>query len=438
MTVGFAAQEPVGEFMDAGGSPPPPLPPPPQRRALKRQETFRTAMRQNAAEYDAALEKHNEDIFIGNIAADPDAVGLNFREFCALVRSRETGEHTVDELRKRFRLLDVTGSGRIEKHEYLRFSMRDALARSVTKISEIFQRWDEDGNGTVDEKEFRRAILTLGFSDVPVQQIDQIFREFDEDRSGSISRFEIEKRLRKFAGVIVEQKHELRRLDETIRERTGAALSNTVKLDRESEKPIAEQLREVLAANMVRVIDLFRDWDEDHNGLVDKDEFFKGITALGVEATRVEAEALFEEFDLDGGGTIEYKELNKLLRQRMRPSRLRRVASEPLRLHQLMPPGPTRASFRSHLAASQSQTTLTPLGELGQSSTVGHGLTSSNYALTSTLRANPFAYLSTFPPQRLDINERASQWWAPMHGQDWRRTRSKVIIKLPPVARAAP
>jgi hypothetical protein len=49
MTVGFAAQEPVGEFMDAGGSPPPPLPPPPQRRALKRQETFRTAMRQNAA-----------------------------------------------------------------------------------------------------------------------------------------------------------------------------------------------------------------------------------------------------------------------------------------------------------------------------------------------------------------------------------------------------
>ena len=136
------------------------------------------------------------------------------------------------------------------------------------------------------------------------------------------------------------------------------------------------------------------------------------------------AEALFEEFDLDGGGTIEYKELNKLLRQRMRPSRLRRVASEPLRLHQLMPPGPTRASFRSHLAASQSQTTLTPLGELGQSSTVGHGLTSSNYALKSTLRANPFAYLSTFPPQRLDINERASRF---------KTARARKKVKGPPL-----
>lgn len=284
-------------------------PPPRHGRngGLRRQETFRTAMRNNAAEYDEAEE------------IDPQAVGLNFTEFCALVRDRETGEHTTDELRARFRFLDVTGSGRIEKHEYLRFALRDALARSVSRICEIFSTWDEDGDGVVDEREFRRAVRSLGFADVPAKQIDAVFREFDEDGSGEISRFELEKRLRKFAGVIVEQQHELRRLDDTIRAQKGAALHSTVKLDRTSDRPVSELIREALAANMVRVIDLFRDWDEDGNGLIDKEEFFKGITALGVDVVRHDADELFDQFDVDLGGTIEYKELNKLLRQRVRP-----------------------------------------------------------------------------------------------------------------------
>ena len=49
----------------------------------------------------------------------------------------------VQDLRARFRALDVTGSGRVEKHEWLRFSLRDALARSSTEIIEIFTAWDE-------------------------------------------------------------------------------------------------------------------------------------------------------------------------------------------------------------------------------------------------------------------------------------------------------
>ena len=133
---------------------------------MKRQMTFRTNMRLNAAEFDAA---EGEDGIDDN--------GLDFAEFCRLTMEREMGDFTEAELRERFLKLDVTGSGRIEKHEWLRFSLRDSLARSITRIMEIFHAWDDDGSGTIDQKEFRHAIRSLGFSDVSDRDIDHIFLE---------------------------------------------------------------------------------------------------------------------------------------------------------------------------------------------------------------------------------------------------------------------
>lgn len=205
---------------------------------LRKSESFSTAMRQNAAEYDAAEE------------VDDTHQGLNFREFCDLVREREVGDHTPQELRKRFRELDVTGTGTILKHEYLRFSLRDSLARSWNKISGIMEAWDVDKSGDISLKEFKRAVRSLGFDDVRDKQIEAIFREFDVDDSGCISRHELERRLRKYAGLIVEQRYELRRISGG---RKGAALSTSVKLDTSSGRPMPELLREALTKNAVRV-----------------------------------------------------------------------------------------------------------------------------------------------------------------------------------------
>jgi hypothetical protein len=94
--------------------------------------------------------------------------------------------------------------------------LRDALARSVTRVQEIFGSWDTDGNGLVSAREFRQAVLSLGFESAQPAHIDQIFRELDEDGSGSISYRELDKRLRKYAGIAVTQRHELRK-------RAGAA-----------------------------------------------------------------------------------------------------------------------------------------------------------------------------------------------------------------------
>merc|ERR1719188_1182909 len=69
-----------------------------------------------------------------------------------------------------------------------------------------------------------------------------------------------------------------------------------------------------LRENSLRVIDLFRQWDEDGNGKVSKKEFRRALPALGIHAQREEIDALFDSFDPDHSGSIEYKELSKLLR----------------------------------------------------------------------------------------------------------------------------
>ena len=84
----------------------------------------------------------------------------------------------------------------------------------------------------------------------------------------------------------------------------GQALPPSVKLVPQEGVSVIEQLRTVLFENAVRVIDLFRDWDEDGNGGVDKKEFRKAIAALGYDAPRADVEVLFAAFDRDGSGEI--------------------------------------------------------------------------------------------------------------------------------------
>ena len=86
-------------------------------------------------------------------------------------------------------------------------------------------------------------------------------------------------------------------------------------MDESSDKSVAQQLRDILSKNAVRVVDLFREWDEDGNGSVSKKEFRKAMPLLGFDAPRAQIDQLFDSFDPDGGGAISIDELNKALRR---------------------------------------------------------------------------------------------------------------------------
>ena len=207
-----------------------------------------------------------------------------------------------------------------ERQQLVRASLRKVVASQANRVCELLLSFDPDGNGQVDRIEFRKAVRVLleGHSvAVADEDIDATFAYFDDDQRMALPRGQLERRLKKYAGLVVEQSIDIRT---KAGRRRGSVLATTVKLDRSSSAGgLDEQLRGILVANAVRVIDLFRQWDEDGSGLIDFHEFALGMRHLGLDASTDEVHRLFESFDPDQSGSIDYRELNKLLRHRAPP-----------------------------------------------------------------------------------------------------------------------
>ena len=212
--------------------------------------------------------------------------------------------------------------------------LRQILIDNAVRVIDLFRDWDDDGNGRVDKKEFRKAMRALGL-DVPRKDVDGLFDTFDPDGGGSIDYKELNKALKRKvaldpsmeAGAVPIELKAKNKSSKSLpglsprggsrKGEVGAALNSAVQIDTESDVPIQEQLRDILIDNSVRVIDLFRDWDDDGDGKVSKKEFRKAMVALGLSVPRKEADGLFDTFDPDGGGSIDYKELQKALKRRV-------------------------------------------------------------------------------------------------------------------------
>ena len=212
--------------------------------------------------------------------------------------------------------------------------LRQILIDNAVRVIDLFRDWDDDGNGKVDKKEFRKAMKALGL-DVPRKDVDGLFDTFDPDSGGSIDYGELNKALKRKvtldpsmqAGAVPIELKAKNKSSKSLpglsprggstKGEVGAALNSNVQIDLESDVPVQDQLRDILIDNAVRVIDLFRDWDDDGDGQVSKKEFRKAMVALGLKVGRKDADALFDTFDPDGGGSIDYKELQKALKRRV-------------------------------------------------------------------------------------------------------------------------
>ena len=77
---------------------------------------------------------------------------------------------------------------------------------------------------------------------------------------------------------------------------------------------VQAMIRAALKHHGARLSDLVREWDTDRNGEVSRAEFRNGLKALGVEGENAEFDALFDAWDADGGGSLDFMELEKALR----------------------------------------------------------------------------------------------------------------------------
>ena len=99
--------------------------------------------------------------------------------------------------------------------------------------------------------------------------------------------------------------------------------------DQEQDDSVQATMLAMLRKEAQRVMDLFKKWDTDHSGTVDRYEFRRALRALKIPGSEEEHGLLFDNWDADGGGSIEYGELLKAMHAGRRYDSLRKRRADP-------------------------------------------------------------------------------------------------------------
>ena len=282
-----------------------------------------------------------------------------------------------------FRRMDTDGSASIDRQEFheglrslgFQYSENDLnLGKSTCRG--IFRYCSAGAGAGACFAALRAPLLMVP---CPLRR-PPVFTHLDDDGSGAIDYVELNSQLR--PRTMKTQAYKLR--TSVSLKRGGGKLAGTSagkkKLQRGPDAPpIADQLQAILKGSFLKVLDVFKVrpqaepgtfrccsaavaaaaaagvcsaalrspllmaprpspqmYDVNEDGLVSKREFSDGLEALGYDAPREEFDALYDTFDADGSGTIDYYELYKQLRagrksstsSKQKQGRKRRQSSE--------------------------------------------------------------------------------------------------------------
>ena len=97
---------------------------------------------------------------------------------------------------------------------------------------------------------------------------------------------------------------------------------------------VVGQLKNKFAREPKRIIDIFRAFDQDLSGQIEKQEFRLVLRKMGIVATSAEADAAFDSLDQDRSGSLDYQEICERFRGDTSNSR---AILQPSRPHVLKP-----------------------------------------------------------------------------------------------------
>ena len=184
-------------------------------------------------------------------------------------------------------------------------------ARAAALMIAALREKANSNNGQLTKLQFNEAMVDLGVLYSVDDNTDVLFDSVDMDHSGIISINELEEAVRHLVDPSM-----VSELENLLKE--GASISTSI-----------QSLRDKLASQASRVIDLFQKWDTNHDGNISRDEFLRAMPFLGLQhCLPVEVNALFTAFDPDGSGEISFRELHRMLRQVGSP-RKKVVVEEP-------------------------------------------------------------------------------------------------------------
>jgi len=173
--------------------------------------------------------------------------------------------------------------------------LEGSLIEMTAASSDLTRRFDEDGSGRVDRKEFVKAVEAVGLR-LPSEELDLLFDEVDSDNSGTVSAKELHR--------VLKEGQRLRDVD---------SLEAQLEGDHGYLVEAKERLKCQLTGQLSEIAQLFKQWDTNGNGRVDDNEWHRAVLMCGIPASRETCDAVFTDLDSDGSGQLQYIELLRSL-----------------------------------------------------------------------------------------------------------------------------
>uniref|UniRef100_A0A7S3NNZ0 EF-hand domain-containing protein n=1 Tax=Aureoumbra lagunensis TaxID=44058 RepID=A0A7S3NNZ0_9STRA len=142
-----------------------------------------------------------------------------------------------------------------------------------------FRDLDRDGSGRLNRREFRRALESFNLN-LSSADLTQIIDHFDSDGDGHIS----------------------------YREFVKFADANLEDVVSKIEDAVRAEIKRIAKHSSSAFASVFRAFDENGSGIINRQEFKRGLEKLGFELDESLLQGLIDRFDVDGDGRIDYDE----------------------------------------------------------------------------------------------------------------------------------
>eukprot|EP00298_Acanthocystis_sp_HF-20_P016902 c21621_g3_i2.p1 GENE.c21621_g3_i2~~c21621_g3_i2.p1 ORF type:complete len:167 (-),score=68.94 c21621_g3_i2:20-469(-) len=137
----------------------------------------------------------------------------------------------------------------------------------ISEFKEAFSLFDKDGSSTISTKDLGTVMRSLGASPTEAE-VQEMIKKVDTDGSGKVE-------FTDFLGLMAQKLKE-----------------------KDSEED---------------VVNAFRVFDKEGNGLVSAAELRHVLTNLGEKLTEEEVDTMLKEADIDADGNINYEQFTKVL-----------------------------------------------------------------------------------------------------------------------------
>jgi len=182
--------------------------------------------------------------------------------------------------------------------------MIDHLEARKAVLTKIFRDYDKDGSGSIDRDELSAGLRALGLR-LSREEVDGVMAYLDTDGGGDI---DLEEFLEHFKQIRVERGFAARLTEE---KKSAAAAARAPpaahRPSTTSRKAMARMIDHLVERKAV-LTKMFREFDKDGSGTIDKEELNGALTALGLRFNADEIQGVMDYLDSDGGGDIDLQE----------------------------------------------------------------------------------------------------------------------------------